>query len=97
MPDLKRYSVTYLDQSGSVCVAPILARNDVDAAAQAVGTCEALRAAALSSAATERQSEARAFAALQVFADEREGKVIWTNALFDELYRSSGAGRGDGI
>lgn len=94
MQELHNYSVTYLDPCGTVCVAPIRARNDVDAAAQAVGTCEALRAVALSSTATERESEARAFVALQVFADEREGRVIWTNALFDELYRSSGAGRG---
>lgn len=94
MLKLHTYTVTFFDLRGNVRSAPITARNDVDAAAIAVSTCEALRAAAQSSIATEREIEARAFVALQVFADEREGRVIWTNALFDELYRSSGAGRG---
>lgn len=84
---LHRYTVTYQDERGNVCSAPLKARNDVDAAAVAVSICEALRAIAARSAPPERLDEARAYVALQIFADEREGRVIWTNALLDELLR----------
>lgn len=92
-----RYTVTFQDLGGGIETAPITARSDVDAAAMAVSTCEALRAVAVAAVGRERVDAARAYVALQIFADEREGKVIWTNALFDELYRSSGAGGGSRI
>lgn len=95
--NLHRYSVSFLDINGQVVVYPIEARNDVDAAAVAVSTCEAYRAIAASMASCEAVDEARAYVALQIFADEREGRVIWTNALFDDLYRPSGADRGNGV
>ena len=92
-----RYTVTFVDVRGNVCSAPITARNDVDAAAVAVSTCEALRAAAGHLYGSPVIDAARAYVALQIMADEREGRVIWTNALFDELFRPSGARRGDGV
>lgn len=91
MSRLARYTVTFQDLGGGILTAPITARSDVDAAAIAVSTCEALRAVAAAAVGPERVDEARAYVALQIFADEREGKVIWTNALFDELRRPSRA------
>lgn len=91
-----KFTVTYLDAHGNVCEAPITARNDVDAGAVAVSTCEALRAVAGKSARSV-VIDWNAFVPLQIFADEREGRVIWTNALFDDLYRSSGTGHGNGV
>lgn len=94
---LHHYTVTFLDVHGSVCSAPVTARSDVDAAAAAVSTCEALRAVAAHVVGHEAVDAARAYVALQIMADEREGRVIWTNALFDELYRPSGAGGSHGV
>lgn len=91
-----KFTVTYLDAHGDVREAPITARNDVDAGAVAVSTCEALRAVAEKSARPV-VIDRSAYVPLQIFADEREGRVIWTNALFDVLYRSSGAGHGYGV
>ena len=94
---LHHYTVTYLDLLGSVCSAPVTARSDVDAAAVAVTVCEALRAIAAHAVGHEAVDKARAYVALQIMADEREGRVIWTNALFDELYRLSGSGGSHGV
>lgn len=91
MSRLKKYTVTYQDLGGELQSAPIWACNDVDAAARAISVCEALRAVAASVVGPERVDEARAYVALQLHADEREGRLIWTNALFDELRRPSGA------
>lgn len=91
-----KFTVTYFDAAGNVCEAPITARNDVDAGAAAVSTCEALRAVAVKSARSAAVGRS-CFVPLQIFADERGGRVIWTNALFDDLYRSSRAGRGHGV
>lgn len=97
MTNLKHYSVTYFDVNGRLAVQPLKARSDVDAVAVAVATCNGLRALAEARLGADRVAISRAYVALQVFADEREGKVIWTNALFDDLRRSSGADRGNGI
>ena len=74
-----RYTVTFEDLAGGISSAPITARNDVDAAAIAVSTCEALRAVAVAAVGRDRVDAHRAYVALQIFADDREGKVIWTN------------------
>lgn len=97
MQNLKNYTVTYFDVYGNVAQQPVRARSDVDAVAVAVATCSGLRALAEARLGQDRVAIAGAYIALQVFADEREGKVIWTNALFDDLRRSSGAGRGYGV
>ncbi len=97
MQDLRNYSVTYFDVNGNVAVQPLRARSDVDAVAVAVATCNGLRALAEARLGADRVAISGAYVALQVFADEREGKVIWKNALFDDLRGSSGAGRGNGV
>lgn len=86
MSKYHNYTVTYFGIHGELQSAPITARSDVDAAAQAVSICDSLRFLASKSSNADLEGIG-AFVALQVFADEREGRVIWTNALFDELLR----------
>jgi hypothetical protein len=80
--NFSRYTVTYRDLGGGILSAPIAARSDVEAVAIAASTCEALRAVAVAGVGRDRVDAARAYVALQIFADEREGKVVWSNPCF---------------
>lgn len=85
MRKLHKYTVFYRNLYGSMEELHYKAFNDIDAAARGVSLCERNRAEAAVAAGFALVERLGAFIALEIVADEKDGTVIWTNAILDVL------------
>lgn len=85
MRKLHSYTVYFRDLYGSMQEQRYDAYNDVDAAARGVSLCERNRAEAAVAAGFQLVERLGAFVALEIVANEKNGTVIWTNAILDVL------------
>lgn len=81
MRKLHKYTVYSRNLHGSLEEKHYQAYNDVDAAARGVSLCERQRAEAAAVMGFPLVERLGAFTALEIVADERNGTVIWTNAI----------------